>query len=102
MTQHEVREPQGVQRPLRIPGDRLQRLLGDLVGRKGFRHSILAVETVDGSVSWSGAAGIADPDDTPMSPAIPYFIASIDNLYTATAILRLYERGRLRLGIPGT
>ena len=100
MTQHEVREPQGVQRPLRIPGDRLQRLLGDLVGRKGFRHSILAVETVDGSVSWSGAAGTAYPDGTPMGPAIPYFIASIDKLYAATAILRLHERGRLRLDAP--
>ncbi|MBU1475690.1 MAG: beta-lactamase family protein [Acidobacteria bacterium] len=52
---------------------------------------------MDGSISWTGAAGTACPDGTPMSPDTPYFIASVDKLYTATAILKLHERGQLNL-----
>ncbi|MDO8944473.1 MAG: serine hydrolase domain-containing protein [Desulfobacterales bacterium] len=88
------------QKALRIPGDRLQGVLDQLVGRKGFQHATLAVQTADSSVNWSGAAGSAYTDGTPMTPDIPYFIASVDKLYTATAILKLYEEGRLSLGAP--
>jgi D-alanyl-D-alanine carboxypeptidase len=83
--------------PPRIPGDRLQELLDYLVQRRGFQHATLVVETIGGSASWKGAAGVARPDGTPMSPDIPYFIASVDKLYTAAAILKLHEQGRLSL-----
>ncbi|MCG2815239.1 MAG: beta-lactamase family protein [Candidatus Aminicenantes bacterium] len=52
---------------------------------------------MDGSISWTGTAGTACPDGMSMSPDTPYFIASVDKLYTATAILKLHERGQLDL-----
>lgn len=83
--------------PLRLPADRLQAVLDDLVARRGFRHAGLAVETMDGSVGWAGAAGTAYAEGASMSPDIPYFIASVDKLYIAVAILRLHECGQLNL-----
>ena len=100
MTQAVTRPRQVDQKPLRIPGDRLQKVLDNLVERKRFQHATLAAEATDGSVSWNGTAGTAYADGTPMSPDIPYFIASIDKLYTATAILKLCEQGRLSLDAP--
>lgn len=87
---------------MRLPGDRLQAILDDLIRARWVRHAVLAVETFDGSASWAGAAGhaYADAAGAPMSPDIPYFIASIDKLYTATAILKLRERGQLDLDAP--
>ncbi len=99
--EHSVpREDQVARKQLKIPGDRLQVILDDLVERKKLPHATLGVETVDGSVSWNGSAGIAYPDGTPMSPDIPYFIASVDKLYTATAILKLVEKGSISLDTP--
>jgi len=55
----------------------------------------------DGSFSWSGAAGIADAKArTPMTPETPIFIASITKLYTAAAVMRLYENGKIALDDP--
>jgi CubicO group peptidase (beta-lactamase class C family) len=55
----------------------------------------------DGSFSWSGAAGIASQDgQVPMSKDTPFYIASITKLYTATAIMRLYEKGAISLDDP--
>lgn len=93
-------EDWAARKQLRIPGDRLQAILDDLVERKALPHATLGVETVDGSASWGGAAGVAYPDGTPMSPDIPYFIASVDKLYTATAILKLIENRRITLDTP--
>ena len=61
----------------------------------------MSVVKGDGSFSWSGAAGIARQDDhVPMSKDTPIYIASITKLYTATAIMRLYEKGALSLDDP--
>jgi CubicO group peptidase (beta-lactamase class C family) len=55
----------------------------------------------DGSFSWSGAAGFASQDgQVPMTKDTPIYIASITKLYTATAIMRLYEKGALSLDDP--
>jgi D-alanyl-D-alanine carboxypeptidase len=37
-----------------------------------------------------------------MRPETPFFLASIDKLYTATIVLKLHERGRIRLDEPIT
>jgi CubicO group peptidase (beta-lactamase class C family) len=100
VTQAVTQTTQVAHKQSRIPGDRLQELLDHLVEHKRFKHATLAVEATDGSFSWSGAAGTAYTDGTPMSPDIPYFIASVDKLYTATAILKLCEEGRLSLEAP--
>jgi len=55
----------------------------------------------DGSFSWSGAAGFADAGGrTPMTPETPIFIASITKLYTASAVMHLYENGKIALDDP--
>jgi D-alanyl-D-alanine carboxypeptidase len=79
---------------------RLQDLLGDLVSRKRYQHAVVAVVRGDDSFRWSGAAGTAYPDGTPMSPDIPFHIASVDKLYTASLVMKLHERGRLVLDEP--
>lgn len=75
----------------------LQSVLDTLLDKKGVRHAVLAVESGDRSVSWSAAGGKADNTDRPMTPETPYFIASITKLYIASVVLRLVERGLVRI-----
>ena len=80
----------------------MQHLVSGLVDKdKSVRDCVLAVMKGDGSYSWSGAAGIAGQDGlVPMTKDTPIFVASITKLYTATAIMQLYERGALCLDDP--
>jgi D-alanyl-D-alanine carboxypeptidase len=80
----------------------MQHLVSGLVEKdKSVRNCVLAVMKGDGSYSWSGAAGIARQNGlVPMTKDTPIFVASITKLYTATAIMRLYERGALSLDDP--
>jgi len=55
----------------------------------------------DGSLDWSGPAGIArQRDQRLMSKDTPIFIASVTKLYTATAVMPLVEKGALSLDDP--
>ena len=80
----------------------MQYLVSGLVENdKSVRNCVLSVMKDDGLFSWSGAAGIASQDgQVPMSKDTPIYIASITKLYTATAIMRLYEKGVLSLDDP--
>jgi D-alanyl-D-alanine carboxypeptidase len=74
---------------------------GLLDNDKSIRNCVLSVMKGDGSFSWSGAAGIANQDgQVPMTKDTPIYIASVTKLYTATAIMRLYEKGALSLDDP--
>lgn len=54
-------------------------------------------------VAWSGAAGVIDRTTrTPLTPVVPHRMASNTKTYTAAAILRLMEEGRLSLDDPMT
>jgi CubicO group peptidase (beta-lactamase class C family) len=75
----------------------LQQQVQDLLKSKQIKHVALAVERVDGSFKWSGAAGIAHPDQAVMTPDTPFNIASVTKLFIATAILKLQEQGRLSI-----
>jgi D-alanyl-D-alanine carboxypeptidase len=81
---------------------KLQYVVSDCVEKdKSVRNCVLSVMKGDGSFSWSGAAGIANQDgQVPMTKDTPIYIASITKLYTATAIMRLYEMGLLSLEDP--
>ena len=80
----------------------MQYLVSDLVEKdKSVRNCVLSVMKDDGSFSWSGAAGIAHQDgQLLMTKDTPIYLASITKLYTATAIMRLYEKGALSLDDP--
>jgi CubicO group peptidase (beta-lactamase class C family) len=80
----------------------MQYLVSGLVEKdKSVRNCVLSVMKGDGSFSWSGAAGIASQNgQVPMTKDTPIYIASITKLYTATAIIRLYEKGVLSLDDP--
>ncbi len=80
----------------------MQYLVSNLVEKdKSVRNCVLSVMKGDGSFSWSGAAGIVHQDgQVPMTKDTPIYIASITKLYTATAIMRLYEKGALSLDDP--
>jgi CubicO group peptidase (beta-lactamase class C family) len=77
----------------------MQYLVSDLVKKdKSVRNCVLSVTKGDGSFSWSGAAGIASQNgEVPMTKDTPTYIASIAKLYTATATMLLYEKGKLSL-----
>ena len=80
----------------------MKSLVSGLVEKdKSVRNCVLSVMKGDGSFSWSGAAGIANQDgQVPMTKDTPIYIASITKLYTATVIMRLYEKGALSLDDP--
>jgi D-alanyl-D-alanine carboxypeptidase len=74
-----------------------QRILDQLMGTKGVRHAVMAVESRDSSFSWVGAKGIAHPDGTPMDAQTPFWIASVTKLYIASSIFKLHETGMLSI-----
>lgn len=61
------------------------------------RHAVLAVENGDRSLRWVGAGGTADGTSRQMTADTPYFIASVTKLHVATVVLRLVERGLIRM-----
>ena len=82
-------------------GMELQSILDRLVKRNRIIESCaVSVSKGDGSFSWSGAAGTARPagngaGGVAMTPQIPYYIASITKLFTATVIMQLCEENAL-------
>ncbi|HVN96413.1 MAG TPA: serine hydrolase domain-containing protein [Syntrophorhabdaceae bacterium] len=74
---------------------------GFVLNDKSVRNCVLAVAKGDGSLNWSGAAGIGHQNgQAPMTKDTPIYIASVTKLYTATAIMRLSESGALSLDDP--
>lgn len=82
--------------------DLLERSVQELANLRGIRHAIVGVEPGDRSYYWIGAAGVADPTGTPMTPETPYCLASVTKLYIGAAVLRLQERGQLSIDDPLT
>jgi D-alanyl-D-alanine carboxypeptidase len=83
-------------------GDQMNALVTVMVQNdNSVRNCVLSVAKGDGSFSWSGASGIAhEKGRVPMTKDTPIFIASVTKLYTATAVMRLYEKGLLSLDDP--
>jgi D-alanyl-D-alanine carboxypeptidase len=79
---------------------RLQELLQQLVAPKHIHHAVVAIEKLDNSFRWVGAAGNAHPDGTPMTEDTPIWIASVTKLYIASALYKLYERNLIGLDQP--
>lgn len=77
---------------------RLTALLEGIVSQRGLHHATFAVASGDGSERWSGAAGAAGVDGTPLEPDGPFFIASVTKRFIATLVLQASERGELGLG----
>jgi len=77
----------------------LERAVTELVEKdESVRNCVLAVRKGDDSYSWTGAAGIAHEDGhIPMTPSTPVYISSVTKLYTAVAIMKLYEAEVLSL-----
>ncbi len=78
----------------------LQPVLEGLLKGRGIRHAVLAVESGDGSLCWTGAEGPADTAGRRMTPDTPYFIASVTKLHIAAVTLRLAERKLISLEGP--
>jgi D-alanyl-D-alanine carboxypeptidase len=79
---------------------RLDALLSRLVARRHIFHAAAAVESGDRTFRWTGAGGDAQAGGPPMQAHTPFFIASVDKLFTATVVMRFVEQGRLRLDEP--
>lgn len=57
----------------------------------------MEIQRGDGTVLFSGAAGVADASGRPMTTDVPWFIASIDKTMTATVVMQLHEEGLLSI-----
>jgi len=81
---------------------KLQQAVSELVEKdQSIENCVLAVTKGDGSYSWAGSAGIANHDSqAPMTKDTPIYISSVTKLYTAAAIMKLYEDGALSLDDP--
>jgi CubicO group peptidase (beta-lactamase class C family) len=78
---------------------RLQAVLDAQIGRSGIHNVVAAVQSMDRSVDFVGASGVADPrTGKAMTPETPYFIASVTKMHTAAIALRLHAEKRLELG----
>jgi CubicO group peptidase (beta-lactamase class C family) len=63
--------------------------------------SIAVAVAKDGRIVWEVAVGWADRERRiPATPHTPYSLASVSKPFTATAVLRLVEAGRLALDTP--
>lgn len=61
----------------------------------------LAMLVKDADGQWAGGAGWADmTDEIPVSPCMPFLIASISKVYTATVVMKLIDQGILALDQP--
>jgi D-alanyl-D-alanine carboxypeptidase len=89
-------------RPIGDLNEEMQHLVSGLVAKDpSIRNCVLAVAKGDGSFSWAGAAGIASQTgQVPMTKDTPIYIASVTKLFTATAMMRLVEKGALSLEDP--
>jgi D-alanyl-D-alanine carboxypeptidase len=84
----------------RVPAEldaRLTAVLDRVVARRGIHHAMLAVSSGDGTRHWSGAAGPAGSDETPLRPDTPFFIASVTKRFIVTLVLQAHERRELHL-----
>ena len=98
MSQHSP-SPQTIVDAVKLSSS-LQEVLGSLAKKKSIRHAVLGVEIGDGSFSWADATGAADDSGRSMTRDTPYFIASVTKLFVAAVVLRLVERGEVRLECP--
>ncbi len=81
---------------------KLERLVSGFTGNtKSVRSCSLSVMKGDSLFSWSGAAGFSNQNShAKMTKDTPVFLSSITKLYTATAIMKLYEEGLLSFDDP--
>jgi len=98
----QIMESRRTASPLGDPNHELASLVSDFVAEDTSIHNcVLSVMKGDGSFSWTGAAGVARQDGgVPMTADTPFSTASITKLFTATAVMRLYEEGKLSLNDP--
>lgn len=76
--------------------DRLTQLVGRLGDRRSPAQVVVGVATTDGEFEWVGAGGRGPGNET-MAPEVPYWIASVTKLFTASTVLRLHEREEIDL-----
>lgn len=83
-------------------GERLEAALDKVVAEHALVPGASAfVDAPRAGLPWKGAAGeFAEGSGQPLSPEDPFRIASVQKTFTAAAILRLVEEGRLGLDQP--
>jgi CubicO group peptidase (beta-lactamase class C family) len=79
---------------------KFEQLLAEMMTQKSIHSALVAVEKMDGSFRWVGAAGDANLGGAPFLADRPIFIASVTKLYIASAILKLNERGLVQIDQP--
>jgi D-alanyl-D-alanine carboxypeptidase len=68
--------------------------------QSGVHHGVVSLESLDGTIHWSGAFGDMHPGGPPMETTSRYWIASVTKLYIAASIFRLIEQKTISLDDP--
>jgi CubicO group peptidase (beta-lactamase class C family) len=86
------------------PQDSLEASIDDLVRKSGFTDDgpgVAVLVRQPGKVQFAKGYGLANLQDrTPVTPRTLFELASVSKTFTTTAVLILYERGRLSLDDP--
>lgn len=84
----------------RITIESVERLLNEKMAKDQIPGLSIAI-VVDGKLVWSNGYGLADLENfVPATARTVYRTASIGKPMTATAVMRLVERGRLDIDVP--
>ncbi len=81
--------------------NKLTSIINNHIKNDGFSNISVAIQSIDKSINFIGANGIANPKTMEkMEQDTPYFIASVTKMYTSTIIMQLLEEKRLDIGAP--
>lgn len=85
-----------------VVSSQLQCLVSGSVGKDGSVRSVeLAMARGDGSYSWAGAAGLANPrENVRVTADTPIYMASVTKVYVASLVMLLSQRKLLALDDP--
>jgi len=80
---------------------RLQEFVDRLAAKKQIHSVVAGVQSSDGRIDASAAAGFADAGGSvAMTGDTPYYLASITKMFTATVVMSLAGAGRIDLDSP--
>jgi D-alanyl-D-alanine carboxypeptidase len=86
---------------LGIPAEALEQELQNILEsevQENMPGILFTVQSGDGAISWSGAAGVSEKESgEPLAIGQTFRIASVTKTFVAASILRLLERGSLQL-----
>lgn len=82
-------------------GAQLQQLVDGKVAKGQAHNIVVGIRSSNGDIDAAAASGFADTSgSTDMTPATPYYLASITKMYTAAVVMKLAASSEIKLDTP--